>query len=68
MERDGQCFVKDYDGGACSLDEARTLEAIYAEDQAHPVPGRDRWAEAVHSFIRGEPVNRPLQSGGGCSG
>lgn len=63
-----RCITRDWGGDACSLEEARTLEAIYAEDQAHPIPGRDRWTETVQSFIRGERVRAPRQSRGGCSG
>lgn len=67
----GQCFVKDEGGGACSLDEARTLEAIWAQGARGDQQSQDRASrqmdEAVRAFIRHERVPVPRPSGESCS-
>jgi hypothetical protein len=71
-DMDGRCLIKDYGGGACSLHEARTLEAIWAREARNDQPSWDRAGrhmnEAVQTFIRGESVRVPGHSSGGCSG
>jgi hypothetical protein len=62
------CIERSRGDDACSDEEARILEGIFAEEQEHPTRGRDRWAEAVAAFIRHDSVPRPHHYGEGCSG
>jgi len=64
---DHRCIVRSYGGDACTAEEARILETIWYEEEDHPTPGRDRWAEAVQAFIRGDRVAAP-RSSGACTG
>lgn len=70
---EGRCISKEYGGGACTSEEARILEAIFAETIREDVPksaelANKRMGEAVQSFIRGEKVAVWPSSGPSCSG
>ena len=64
------CIVREYGSGACTLDEARTLEAIWSRHSGPDQPSQERAGmlmnEAVQGFIRGDPVP-PSRSSGGCA-
>lgn len=67
------CIVRDHDGGACTIEEARILESIWEREvgQSQSPASQARASrlidEAVQRFIRGEQVRAPRTSGG-CSG
>ena len=57
---DELCFTKDYGGGACTAEEAKILQAIYAaairgrdETSPHPDEAAD---QAVKALIRGDTL------------
>lgn len=69
-----ECIIRDHDGGACTPEEARTLEAIWSDETDSDPNGREaqnrasaRMEAAVQAFIRGERV-AVRQSSGGCAG
>ena len=65
------CIVKSYGSGACTAEEARIIDSIWAEtageDQASWDRAGDRIGEAVQAFIRGERLTAPA-SPVGCAG
>ena len=68
-----RCITNDFGGGACTAEEARTLEAVWANSIHDDDPksfelAEKRMNEAVQSFIRGEKVATSAPSGATCSG
>jgi len=59
-------------GSACTAEEARTIEAIWARrahgDNVAQNRANREIEQAVQAFIRGDQVRGPGYSGGGCSG
>lgn len=69
-----QCITRDHGGGACTAEEARTIDAIWTQAMREGGGSRQRSeranarvAQAIQSFIRGERVTVP-QTSGGCLG
>lgn len=67
------CVVRDPGGGACTAEEAQTLDRIWSDamrNSADPQASQRanaRMNAAVQAFIRGERVSRP-RAPAGCSG
>ena len=67
------CITNDYGGGACTSEEARTLEAVWGTAVRDDDPksfelADQKMKEAVQAFIRGEKPAVSAPAGATCTG